>query len=166
MHRCVLVYIDVDTCVVKAEDKAVLDIEVLTTDEVDAVDSGVARPQKSIQSEVAQDHNIRGARRYSNAVGASHENRRYLTATTINGDGFSDGKGTKTTWIQSVNFASGGRLGDGAGEGLAWRGAAAGIGIISHAGNPGTGGLTAHKSCADCDNRKQPDRRKFSHFHL
>lgn len=54
-----------------------------------------------------------------------------------NGDGFRDRHGAESTWIDAVDDAARGCLGNRTGPCLAGGGAAAGIGVITHARHPG-----------------------------
>jgi hypothetical protein len=53
-------------------------------------------------------------------------------------DGFGDGHDAEAAWIEAVDLAARGGLRDGAGKGLAGRGADAGIAVVSAAGDLGT----------------------------
>jgi hypothetical protein len=77
-----------------------------------------------------------------NAGNAGGENRSEHLMT-VDGHRLGDGHGAHAARIEAVDFARGGGLGDRAGEGLAWRGAAAGIDVIADAGDPGAGRLSA-----------------------
>src|SRR5437868_6339385 len=50
-----------------------------------------------------------------------------------NGHGFDDRNGAEAAGIEAVDFAAGRGLGNGARERLAWRGAAARVGVVAYA---------------------------------
>ena len=66
-----------------------------------------------------------------------------VTPATVDGDRLGDRHGAKAARIEAIDLAAGGGLGNGAGERLARGGAAARIGVVADAGNPGAGRLSA-----------------------
>src|ERR1700754_1120104 len=65
---------------------------------------------------------------------------------TVDGHRLGDGHGAHAARIEAVDFAGGGGLGNRAGKGLAGRGSAAGIDVVTDAGNPSAGRLSAGRS--------------------
>src|SRR5579864_6599278 len=121
----------------KAEDIAILNGQSFTGEKPDSVDAGA----NAVDAEVSENHNVRRPGLDHDAVGATDENGSDLSATTVNGDGFGDGKRAESGWIKGVNFTTGGSFGDCACKRFARGSAAAGVSVIAHTGHPSPGGL-------------------------
>src|SRR5712691_5271111 len=138
-------------------------MECLAAGPPDSIEPGVATPQESIDSDVANGHNVIGRGLDNNSVGAGDEDGGNLSAATVKCNGFSDGDCAEPTWIQGVNFASGSSLGNSSGPGLAGSGAAARIGIIPNARNPGPGCLSIPKRGSQQNKSQQFQQIHFAH---
>jgi hypothetical protein len=81
---------------------------------------------------------------------------------------FGDGDDTEAARIEDGDLAARGGLRDGAREGLAGGGAAAGVGIVADAGDPGASGLGMSGRCGheDGESDERQDERTEIHGRL
>ena len=79
------------------------------------------------------------------------QDRSDAPGTSVDGDGLRNRYGSETAGIEDVDFTAGRCLGNSAGKRLAGRRAAARIGIVAHAGNPGSGRLRVSRGRGEQD---------------
>jgi hypothetical protein len=126
----------VDPAIHKAIDFAVLDPYVPSSENQDASQSG----SDSVDIEVSQDHHVSAGGIHDNSVGPRNEDSRE-SAVPIEDDRLGDGDGAEPTGVQCVDFPVRGGFGNGSSESLARSGAAARVGIVANARDPGPRGL-------------------------
>ena len=127
---------------------------------VDAVDIDVA--QANGPSRVQR--RVETVERDVDAVGPGVKDRsEHLVA--IDGDRLGDGHRAETAGIEAVDLSVEGGFGNGAGEGLAWRGAAARIGIIPYPGHPGPQRLGVSGRALQEKRERRCDKRERSLTH-
>src|SRR5262249_54276935 len=127
----------------------------MTGEEPDSVDAGA----KALDIEATQDDIIIGARLNYDSIGAGHENARF-ESLGADRDRLGDRDGAEAAGIQNVDFAAGRGLRDRAREGLAWRGAATRIGIVTDAGNPSAGRLRLRGGTGQGKGQAEPQQRQ------
>src|SRR6185312_16422821 len=110
---------DIEAIVREAEDIAIVDDELCTGKEPDAVDAAVARTGYSIDPQVAEDDIVACSSLHDDAVGARDQHRGNLTAAAVDGHSLGDSDSAKAAGIERVDLAARRRLGDRAGKGLA-----------------------------------------------
>jgi hypothetical protein len=88
-------------------------------------------------------------------------------AAAIDRERLGDSQGVETARVEALDLSPGQRLADGAGESLAGRGAAAGISIVTDAGNPSAGSPWAAAGLPDRTAEANPGTtRSTSFFHM
>src|SRR6266849_2969979 len=118
---------------------------------------------QSSDAEVAQNHHVICSGRNDDSIGSTDQYGSNLTSTTVNGDGFGDCDCTEPTWIQGINLAPDGSLGNSSGKGLAGSSAAAWISVIPNARNPSPRCLSIPKRGSQQNKSQQFQQIHFAH---
>ena len=126
----------VDAVVDEVMDPAVDDVDLQSREDIDAIQSG----SQPLDVEAFEDDRVGRPRADDDAIGAGHQYAG-LEALRADRDRLGDGHGAEAAGIEHVDLAGRGGLGDRARKGLARRRAAARVGVVADAGDPGTSRL-------------------------
>src|SRR5262249_44275731 len=133
-----------DALLREERDREVLEHHAVRREDIDAANA--EGRTRTIDADVAQDDVDSGGVDV-NAVGSGGQDRAHdSAAAAVDGDRLGDGDGAEPARIETVDFAAGRSLGDGAGKRLAGRGTAARIDVVADARDPGSGGLSMGRS--------------------
>src|SRR5262249_10859983 len=113
-----------------------LDADIPCSEDQDAVETGA----DAVEIEIPQDHDVAASGVDDDAVGAGNEDASEA-GRAIDRDRLRDRECAEAARIEHVDLAGGGGLGDRTGKGLTRGSAAAGIGVVADAGNPGSSRL-------------------------
>src|SRR5205085_3475884 len=121
---------DVYAVIVEPRDRAVLHPHRTPGQETDAVDADT-RAHRPVDGDAANDYVVVRPGVDDDAIDGGGK-KTAERAITVDGDRLGDRHGAEAARIEHRNLATGGGLRDRSGKGLARRGAAARIGIITH----------------------------------
>jgi hypothetical protein len=123
--------LDVDTVVAEAEDHAMFYVKHPAAQEVDSVDSRTCW-YCPIDRKIAQGYDIACASADCYPVRTGNQNGSNLPFAAVNRNRLRDSDRAEAARIQGINLAPSGRFRNSASEGLARRGSAAGVGVITY----------------------------------